>query len=275
MRKTSLINCYNNKIGLNTTYQGDIDSNRRAIEDIDWNLLIQDRKILLDDFNAHSPIWNPLISTRIETRSLEEIIEKFDLILNNEPGIITRTNARKNQSIIDLTFTSTAIELLNSWIIEEKYFTSSDHELIVFEWLYLELNQLKSRSQEITGWNIQKLEKDEKQLNQAYSYWQEISKNQPLIDEFSMEEDLEDEANWIEKSLTKTLDLFVKPIRITAFSKRWWNSTVKETRSTYSQMRRKYKLNLEKLSSRILRNKFKKTRNEYYYAVRREKRKCW
>ena len=34
MRKTRLINCYDNRIGLNTTYQGDIDSNRRAIEDI-------------------------------------------------------------------------------------------------------------------------------------------------------------------------------------------------------------------------------------------------
>jgi hypothetical protein len=34
MRKTRLINCYDARIGLNTTYQEDIDSNRRAIEDI-------------------------------------------------------------------------------------------------------------------------------------------------------------------------------------------------------------------------------------------------
>jgi hypothetical protein len=34
-RRTRLINCYNNLIGLNTSYQGDIDSNRRAIDDID------------------------------------------------------------------------------------------------------------------------------------------------------------------------------------------------------------------------------------------------
>jgi hypothetical protein len=54
-RKTRLINCYDNRIGLNTTYQGDVDSNRRAIEDIDWALLIQGRTILLEDFNAHSP----------------------------------------------------------------------------------------------------------------------------------------------------------------------------------------------------------------------------
>jgi hypothetical protein len=34
-RRTRLINCYNNRRGLNTLYQGDIDSNRRAINDID------------------------------------------------------------------------------------------------------------------------------------------------------------------------------------------------------------------------------------------------
>jgi hypothetical protein len=33
-RRTRLINCYDNRIGLNTLYQGDIDSNRRAIDDI-------------------------------------------------------------------------------------------------------------------------------------------------------------------------------------------------------------------------------------------------
>jgi hypothetical protein len=40
MRKTRLINCYDNRIGLNTTYLGELDSNKRAIEDVNWNLLI-------------------------------------------------------------------------------------------------------------------------------------------------------------------------------------------------------------------------------------------
>jgi hypothetical protein len=220
MRKTRLINCYDNRIGPNTTYSGEIDSNRRAIEDVNWDQLIQGRIILLGDFNAHSPLWNPLISTKIDAGPLEEIIEKYDLILNNEPGVITRPNARKNQSIIDLTFTSTAIGLLNSWTIEEEFSTPSDHELIVLEWADLEFNQFRSKNQEITGWNIQKLQSDEKQLKLANSYWQEISKNRDLIDNTCINEDLEKEAIWIENSLIKTLDLFAKPVRITAFSKR-------------------------------------------------------
>jgi hypothetical protein len=40
MRRTRLINSYDNKIGPETVYQGDIDSNRRAIDDIDWKPLI-------------------------------------------------------------------------------------------------------------------------------------------------------------------------------------------------------------------------------------------
>jgi hypothetical protein len=54
-RRTRLINCYDNRIGPNTIYHGDIDSNRRAIDDINWDNLIQGRAILLGDFNAHSP----------------------------------------------------------------------------------------------------------------------------------------------------------------------------------------------------------------------------
>jgi Endonuclease-reverse transcriptase len=132
-RRTRLINCYDNRIGPNTTYHGDIDSNRRAIDDINWENLIQGRAILLGDFNAHSPYWNPLTDRRKDASSLEAIIDKFDLILNNESGAITRPNSRDNNSIIDLTFTTTSIRLLNSWLIEEEYTTPSNHELIVFD----------------------------------------------------------------------------------------------------------------------------------------------
>jgi hypothetical protein len=51
---------------------------------------------------------------RKDVDSLEAIIDKFDLILNNESGAITRSNSRENNSIIDLTFTTTSIRLLNS-----------------------------------------------------------------------------------------------------------------------------------------------------------------
>jgi Endonuclease-reverse transcriptase len=113
-RRTRLINYYNNRIGLNIIYHRDIDFNRRAINNINCENLIQSRAILLGDFNAYSPYWNPLTDRRKDVDSLEAIIDKFDLILNNEPGAIIRLNMRENNSIIDLTFITTSIELLNS-----------------------------------------------------------------------------------------------------------------------------------------------------------------
>ena len=73
--------------------------------------------------------------------------------------------------------------------------------------------------------------------------------------------------------LTETLNLYAKPLRITAYSKRWWNSTIKETRSKYSQIRRQNKSALNHTPS--TRNRLKIARNNYYYIVRKEKRKCW
>jgi hypothetical protein len=81
---------------------------------------------------------------RKDANSLKAIIDKFDLILNNELGAITRPNSRDNNSIINLTFTTTSIGLLNSWLIEEEYTTPSNHELIVFDWSDIESNQSKT-----------------------------------------------------------------------------------------------------------------------------------
>jgi hypothetical protein len=74
----------NNRIGLGTCYKGDSDRTWRVIEDIQWQSLLRGRAVLLGDFNAHSPIWNPLITQRKEAGPLERIIKNYDLILNNE-----------------------------------------------------------------------------------------------------------------------------------------------------------------------------------------------
>jgi hypothetical protein len=70
----------------------------------------------------------------MDATSLKAIINRFNLIINNEPGIITRPNLTRNKSIINLTFTITDIGLLNLWAIEEKNPTFLNHELIVFSW---------------------------------------------------------------------------------------------------------------------------------------------
>jgi hypothetical protein len=132
MRKTRLVNTYDNRIGPGTCYKGNHDRSRRAIEDIRWEPVLRGRVILLGDFNAHSPAWDPLISSRTEAGPLEQIIEDYNLILNNEPGAITRPGKTRG-SIIDLTFTTLDMGPLESWAVERDNPTPSDHELIVLE----------------------------------------------------------------------------------------------------------------------------------------------
>jgi hypothetical protein len=69
--------------------------------------------VLLDNFNAQSPVWDPFIIQRKEAGPLETIIEDFDLILNNEQGAITRPENKTKGSIIDLTFITIKLEPLD------------------------------------------------------------------------------------------------------------------------------------------------------------------
>ena len=59
VRKTRVVNCYNNWIRASCCWQGGSPRRRRAIEDVEWRQVIEGRCLLLGDFNAHSPLWNP------------------------------------------------------------------------------------------------------------------------------------------------------------------------------------------------------------------------
>jgi len=226
----------------------------------------------MGDFNAHSYYWNPLItSSNSEASYLEEIIDRYKLILNNEPGVITRPNLKNNRSIIDLTFTTPELGMLESWGIEEENSTPSDHELIFFNWSILEPKP-NPIPKEITGWNIDQLNKDLEKLEKAKKEWSNLSIQRKIIDNLATKEEIENEAIWIEETLTKVLNLYAKPLRITAYSKRWWNNKVKDARLKYSQCRREYK---NSLKNDFITQKLKAARNNYYYIVRKEKRECW
>ena len=72
--------------------------------------------ILLGDFNVYSYYWNPLINTSSQkSKYLEEIIDRYNLILNNKIGVKTRRNSGRDKSIIDLTFTTTELGHLTAW----------------------------------------------------------------------------------------------------------------------------------------------------------------
>src|ERR1700692_4066551 len=61
VRKTRIVNCYDNWLGENCRWQGGYQRRRRAIEDANWEQIIEGRCLILGDFNAHSTLWNPHI----------------------------------------------------------------------------------------------------------------------------------------------------------------------------------------------------------------------
>jgi hypothetical protein len=73
--------------------------------------------MLLEDFHAHSPLWDPF-QTRNNVGPLKDIIAEFGLILNNELSAITRPAETVNSCylkfIINLIFITPEIRLLES-----------------------------------------------------------------------------------------------------------------------------------------------------------------
>lgn len=75
---------------------------------------MEDRIILLWDFNAHSAEWNLHYREKRDTTGLEALIERYSLILNNKPGVATIPTGRSTTSIIDLSFTTQQVGVLEA-----------------------------------------------------------------------------------------------------------------------------------------------------------------
>ena len=125
------------------------------------------------------------------------------LILNNEPGAITRPGVTHTGFIIDLTFTTIEIGPLDRQAIEEDLPTPSDHELIIFEYSDLDLNETSLKTKgEVTGWKIDNLIIDTELKEKAQEAWNRLAQNRAIIDYNSSKAHLEEEAIWLENSLT-------------------------------------------------------------------------
>ena len=220
------------------------------------------------DVNAHSSIWNPHCRRRQNATILEDLIEQFGLLVNNEPGRITQPLSRE-VSIIDLALSSAQLGPLTLWKIPEEHPSCSDYELIVLRWEDVEYNLTNKSCGKITGWDIQGLIGDKNKLQAAQSEWTNLSQNRHIIDNFCTQQDLDGEVSWVESSVTSILNSYCKPIRVTPFSKKWWNSKVAEARKIWA---REKKLWRKVTPSR---EKLKQAYNAFYHLVQRVKRECW
>lgn len=149
-RRTMVINAYDNRAGQECTWEGNTPRNRRKLEDIIWDRVIRGRVLLLGDINTQSPTWNPHCRRKKNTKPLEDIIEKFDSLINNESGQATRP-ASNGVSIIDLALTTAELGFLTLWEIPKDHPNLSDHELILLRWEEIDYKLPENRTAEPTG----------------------------------------------------------------------------------------------------------------------------
>ncbi len=93
-RRTRIVNLYDNKLGEGYPWQGTSIRVQRAIQDMGWRSIIRGRVLIVGDINAHSTMWNPHCRQPKNAGPLEELIEGFELIVNNDTDFPTRPSSQ-------------------------------------------------------------------------------------------------------------------------------------------------------------------------------------
>ena len=133
----------------------------------------------------------------------------------------------------------------------------------------MDLNTSKFGIGRITGWNIKNFIENKDQLKMAKAEWKLQTQDRPILQNLCRKEDLDQEVEWIESTLTEILNKNCKLVRVTPYSKRWWNKEVETARRSLAKEKRTWeKITLDK-------EKFKQARNAFYRIVRKAKRECW
>ena len=189
------------------------------MEDINWEPVIRGCVLIAGDINAHSPMWNPHCHQKQNTSILEDIIDQYGLLINNEPGRSTRPMSQ-GISVIDLALSTAVLRPLTLWEISEKYPALSDHELILLRWEDIDVSLSQPNTAKATGWDIQGLIGDKDQLIKAKKAWVSKSCKRPILDQKCNSSALDQEVKWIEDTLTDLLNKYSKIIRVTSYSKR-------------------------------------------------------
>jgi hypothetical protein len=260
VRCTRLVNVYN---------QARVKGGGHTIDHVDLSRLIVSRTILAGDFNARSPVWDPWVAGRQNAGPVERLIERHELILNNNDCQPTRIG-RNCRSIIDLTLSTRKVGTLATWEIDSDRATTSDHEVIVFAWAPLNNMTVAKGATAAPNWNIDRLCADEQATGEAGEYWHMLCEGRsPVEAQSATVEELEAEAIWIQDNLKAVLDRHAPGTSTRARSKRWWTEEIKQERKVFGRARRAYK------NSRISFDEYCHVRNEYYRHIRRAKRLAW
>lgn len=133
LRRIKVINLYDIKSSRDQVWKRSSARLQKASQDISWWQIIKGRVLIVGDVNVHNFMWNLHHWQNVNSRSLEELVKSYELIVNNNTNFSICLLSQRI-SIIDLALTSPGLDPLKVWEILEEYLSLSNYELILMEW---------------------------------------------------------------------------------------------------------------------------------------------
>jgi len=126
-------------------------------------------------------------------------------------------------------------------------------------------------SRKITGWDIDglKSKEEEEKYKKAQKEWKDKSSKRPVLDENRGEEDLQNEAEWIQRKFVNHLIRCCKKIKVCARSKRWWTVEIAENRKILGWIKRARK------RGEVSQQQVEKQRSNLRTMIRQSKTEMW
>jgi len=191
------------------------------------------------DWNAHSDRWDPECSPKRNEVFLKNLMDEYELtdVTDGEATYTSMRNGEISRSLTD--FFITKARMANSLEIATDLPTTSDHA-IVSAHLRWDKGEGVRVSRKVTGWDIDRLKSEEEKENyeKAENYWKDKSSERSVLTEESSEEELQKEAEWIQRNFVNHLNRCCKKVKVCARYKRWWNEEITENRRILGSLKR-------------------------------------
>jgi len=148
--------------------------------------------------------------------------------------------------------------------------TTSDHTVVCAQLRWNEGEGVKVL-RKITGWDIDglKSKKEEENYKKAQKEWKDKSLKRPVLDEKSSGDELQREAEWIQRNFVNHLNMCCKKVKVCARSKRWWNAEIAENRKILGSIKRARK------KGEASQQQVKRQRSNLRRMIRQAKTEMW
>jgi len=114
-----------------------------------------------------------------------------------------------------------------------------------------------------------KSKEEEENFKKAQKEWKDKSSKRPVLDENSSGDELQKEAEWIQRNFVNHLNRCCKKVKVCARSKRWWTVEIVENRKILGSIKRARK------KGEALQQRVSKQRSNLRRMIRQSKTEMW